>query len=233
MEYQGNELEIFNQAKNWKAYFSKQILPFIWGDVLEVGAGIGANIPYLYNENVKSWTSLEPDTKFVSKIKETYPHIQVVEGTLDALKEKKYDTVLYLDVLEHISDDNEEFKKAANMVRPSGNLIIQCPAHNYLFSPFDQAIGHYRRYNKSMYKMLVSDSLELVKLRYLDSLGLTLSLGNSLILKSSMPTLKQVLFWDKVIIPISRILDPLVAYLFGKAIVGVWRKKSDKKTSVN
>jgi len=54
-----------------------------------------------------------------------------------------------------------------------------------------------------------------------------------MILKSSMPTLKQVLFWDKVIIPISRILDPLVAYLFGKAIVGVWRKKSDKKTSVN
>ena len=51
-----------------------------------------------------------------------------------------------------------------------------------------------------------------------------LSLANRLLLQQKLPTLKQILFWDKRVIPLSRILDPVLGYRVGKSILGVWQK---------
>jgi len=51
-QYVGNELELFAAARHWKAYLAAQLAPFIAGRVLEVGAGIGGNIPFLRNPSV-------------------------------------------------------------------------------------------------------------------------------------------------------------------------------------
>ena len=45
--YVGSELELFSEARNWKAYFSRVLAPYVRGQVLEVGGGIGSNTPYL------------------------------------------------------------------------------------------------------------------------------------------------------------------------------------------
>ena len=60
--------------------------------------------------------------------------------------------------------------------------------------------------------------------RYLDSLGFFLSLANSKLLRQSMPTPRQIGFWDTVVVPISRRLDPLLGYRFGKTVLCVWQK---------
>ena len=62
-----------------------------------------------------------------------------------------------------------------------------------------------------------------VWLRYLDTAGLIASLGNRLLLRSAMPTEKQLGFWDRRLVPVSRTIDPLLRYRLGKSIVGVWR----------
>jgi len=59
--YIGSELELFAAATNWKAYLGGVLRRFVLGRVLEVGAGIGSNIPYLHNDLVAEWTALEPD----------------------------------------------------------------------------------------------------------------------------------------------------------------------------
>jgi 2-polyprenyl-3-methyl-5-hydroxy-6-metoxy-1,4-benzoquinol methylase len=198
--------------------------------VLEVGAGIGANTALLCNAKHKHWMCLEPDPKLACEIEAqikqgTLPQsCKVFVGTLEDLSaEATYDTLIYIDVLEHIKDDHAEIQRALQFLRPGGHLAVLGPAHQFLFSPFDASIGHFRRYSRKNLLSIVP--ARLVTLRYLDSLGMLLSLGNRLFLQQKMPTLKQIQFWDKSVVPISKILDPLLAYQLGKSILGIWQKE--------
>src|SRR5688572_25069932 len=116
-EYIGEELELFQLAENWKRYLASRMSPFLKGDVLEVGAGLGANVPYSYNDSVTRWLSIEPDASLC----EHYHHRQangkipssceLIQRTLEALPSKEtFNAILYIDVLEHIEDDKAEFE---------------------------------------------------------------------------------------------------------------------------
>jgi hypothetical protein len=94
-----------------------------------------------------------------------------------------------------------------------------------LFSPFDAAIGHFRRYNKTMVRGISPTGADLIRLRYLDCLGMSLSAANMLLLRQSMPTKTQLQFWDRWIVPISRIFDGPLGYSVGKTIIAIWRRR--------
>ena len=230
--YPGNELDIFKHACNWKEYFSRYIRPYINGHVLEVGAGIGGTTRTLSCSNFKSWTCLEPDPRLVNKLSafidsnERYTDYKLVTGELSDIDTHVcYDAILYIDVLEHIENDAEELNRAVNLLSTSGTLVILSPSYQCLFSEFDKAIGHFRRYTKQTLTAIVPPELEPVCIRYLDSVGVIASLANRMLLHKSTPSTKQILFWDKFIIPCSRVLDPLIQYSFGKSILGVWKIK--------
>ncbi len=229
--YVGSELELFAAARRWKTYWSGRVRPFVAGDVLEVGAGIGSNTPYLDPGGDGRWVCLEPDKRLVSELRENLRkqpssrEYEVVTGTLSTLgAEQTFDTIAYIDVLEHIEDDRGELELAASRLRPGGRIIVLSPAHQALFTPFDASIGHFRRYDKPMLRSVSPAALELERLFYLDSVGLSLSLGNKLLLRQSMPTSAQIQFWDRYVIPISRLVDRSTFGLVGKSIVGVWRR---------
>jgi hypothetical protein len=59
-------------------------------------------------------------------------------------------------------------------------------------------------------------------MEYLDSAGLLASAMNRFILRQSAPTLRQILLWDRVMIPVSKVVDPLLRHRFGKSIMAVW-----------
>ena len=61
---------------------------------------------------------------------------------------KKFDTIIYYDVLEHIRDDLNEIKNAKKKLKKNGYLIFSVPAYQAFYSSFDKSVGHYRRYNK-------------------------------------------------------------------------------------
>jgi cyclopropane fatty-acyl-phospholipid synthase-like methyltransferase len=230
--YPGDELALFAQARNWKKYFSGTIRPFIMGNVLEVGAGIGATTPYLLNKEVRSWTMLEPDRMLCIQIEKKLDQQQLpsncksICGDLRSLDpQQQYDTILYIDVLEHLQDDQGELRRAVEWMKPRGRLIVLSPAHQSLFSKFDHSIGHLRRYEKGSIRNIVDNSkLKEEHLFYLDSMGCLSSLANKWMLKQSMPTLKQIHFWDTKLIPISRVTDKLFGLTIGKTIIGIWRK---------
>ena len=229
LKYIGNELELFQYAETWKRYLASRLRSAINGDVLEVGAGLGVNIPYLYREELSRWVSLEPDSQLCEKYRLAQSEgripdrCELVQGTLETLPaEDRFDSILYIDVLEHIEDDWSEFARAYNRLKPGGHLMVLCPAHNFLFSPFDKAIGHFRRYNKEMYRELSKH--QPLKLEYLDSVGMFASIANKSLLKQSYPDKKQILLWDRVFVPVSKILDPLTFRMSGKSILGVWKK---------
>lgn len=230
-QYVGSELEVFARAQRWKRYLAAQMERFVFGDVLEVGAGIGAITQSLAHLPRRTWTCLEPDAALVQRLKasvQALPQlagISVRIGTLrDLPPDKNYDCILYVDVLEHIEDDHAEFAAATQLLRSGGHLILLCPAHQWLYTPFDQAIGHYRRYDRRGFKSLRAPSATMVRLRYLDSVGLAASVANRLVLRSASPTEAQVLFWDRALVRTSVVLDPLLGYRIGKSILGIWRR---------
>ena len=107
---------------------------------------------------------------------------------------------------------------------PGGRVIVLSPAHQWLFTPFDAAIGHFRRYTRAMLKSIQPTSLQLESCWYLDSVGMAASAANLWFLKQSMPTQQQLHFWDTFLVPPSRILDPVCLHSVGKTVVAVWRK---------
>ena len=230
--YVGNELEIFKHAKNWKSYYKSVITPFLGERVLEVGAGIGATTVILCNESIKEWVCLEPDITLKNVIDEriqahTLPtNCRTSLGTVQSLrKDETFDTILYIDVVEHIEKDRSELNDASEHLNPGGSLIVLSPAHQWLFTPFDQAIGHYRRYSKESLLALSPAKCKLEKFVYLDSVGMFLSLANRLLLQQSMPTVNQIKFWDGWIVPISKIIDPILRFSIGKSVLGIWIRK--------
>lgn len=229
--YQGKELMLFEKALKWKKYFSSFITPYIKEEVVEIGAGLGANTPILNNGSPRSWILLEPDTSMSALLEEKLEkhalpsNCKVISGNISLFENKPlFDTIIYIDTLEHIGDDKMEMDKAAGLLKVGGHLIVLSPAFQFLFSPFDKAIGHFRRYTKRSLKKLMPPSLVQVDLRYLDSTGFFLSMTNRFILRQNYPTQRQVNFWDGYSIPVSVIMDRIMFYSFGKTILGIWKK---------
>jgi len=232
--YVGVELDVFAGAVNWKTYAAQKIERFISGRVLEVGAGIGANVRFLLNRRVCEWTCLEPDPDLAGRIKvrllrgDLPPRVCVVAGTMASLdRSLQFDTILYLDVLEHIAEDRAELAKAVQLLAPGGHIVVLGPAHQFLFSAFDIAVGHYRRYNRAMLLALTPPGCRLEMSMMLDTAGLFASLANRVLLSTSLPSKQQIALWDRVLVPISRVLDRATAYRFGKTVIVVWRWHSE------
>ncbi|MDB5353145.1 MAG: methyltransferase family protein [Planctomycetota bacterium] len=229
--YVGRELDLFAEASVWKSHLRRQVGPFLGPEVLEVGAGHGGTTRVFCSPGFTRWVCLEPDASLAARLASAIDAGELpaccsqIVGTLDQMRERAaFDTLLYIDVLEHIEDDRAEILHAAEMLRPGGYLVVLAPAHQWLTSPFDHAVGHFRRYSKASLRAVGPPGLDLVRLAYLDAAGLLASLGNRLVLKRSSPNSRQIKFWDKWLVPVSRVVGPVIRYTVGKSVLGVWRK---------
>ncbi len=227
--YVGNELGLFKSARNWKAYFSSKIGECISGDVLEVGAGIGVNTEFIVRagRGIKSITLLEPDPDQTAQISiqglNFEGDLSVVTGTIADVS-GRYDSILYIDVIEHIEDAAAELIRAREALKPGGFLIVLVPAYAFLFSEFDRQIGHFRRYNRKALRREIPTGMTRRKEFYLDSMGFFASLANRYVLKQSTPTESNIKFWDKGLIPLSKITDVLTFNQVGKSLIGIYQK---------
>jgi len=230
--YSGDELELFGNAINWKTYWSNFVRPFVGKTVLDVGAGIGSTAELFVATNIESWLCIDPDSSHCDSIKHKInvgllPDVISVKTctSIDLDASEVFDTILYIDVLEHIEDDAKELNVAASLLSKGGHLIVISPAHQWLYSPFDEKIGHFRRYSKSSLRNIMPVNLTVEHIRYIDSVGLFASMANKLILKATDPSLRQILMWDRRMIPLSVIFDPYLRYAVGKSLVGVFKKQ--------
>jgi SAM-dependent methyltransferase len=230
--YVGTELDTFAHAQHWKAYLRALMRPWLRGLVLEVGAGIGATTAAFRDGAQTRWTALEPDADLAGRLRgrigELPAPVDVVVGTLSsATFDEPYDCVLYVDVLEHIEQDADELQRAAGLLSRRGAIIVLSPAHQALYTAFDRAIGHYRRYDAAGLRRLTPSGASLVHLTYVDSAGLLLSATNRVLLRSATPSVRQVQTWDRWFVPISRRLDRLLGGRVGKSILAVWQRSDE------
>jgi SAM-dependent methyltransferase len=226
----GDELEIFAEARNWKAYFGSFLPPQAGKRVLEVGAGIGGTTSSLCSGNEELWLCLEPDRRLLSSLETlasagALPRCcQVQAGTVREIQgDARFDLIYYIDVLEHIEDDAGELNAASRLLARDGRLVVLAPAVPLLWSNFDRSIGHFRRYTAATLAKLTPTGLEIDSSVYLDALGILPSLANRILLRQALPTVKQIQFWDRHLVPPTQLLDRLLGFRLGRSIMCIWR----------
>lgn len=221
-------LETLIDAKRYNSFIASRIDHWSKGceNILDFGAGMGIYCDLLSEISThRNITAVEIDNYLNSMLQKrginTVQHIESVEA-------ESKDLVYTVNVLEHIKNDSEAIGNLVRVLKPKGKLYIYVPAIPFLYSSMDKKVGHYRRYTKtSLLSLLKAHNLKLLNIEYVDSLGTLATLLYKLIGdKEGNFNKSQVVVYDTLIFPLSRLLDGLFAkYLVGKNIEVVAEKE--------
>ena len=226
LEYNGKELSLFENAKFWRKYIHKKTKNYFKNNILEIGAGIGS-FTLNYFKDFSNITLTEPDPfnlNFLKKRFQKNENIKIINKFTSDINEN-FDTIIFLNVLEHIKDDEKEINECLQRINENGHLVILVPANNNLYSKFDEEVGHYRRYDVSFFKNLKLKEGKMVELKHLDVLGYFLYYLHKLFFKQKKyPTALEIFIWDKIFTPCTMLFDFLTFYKFGKNILCVIKK---------
>ncbi len=226
MDYPGKELEIFDKASIWRKYVHLLVKNYLKEGILEVGAGIGS-FTNNYHNNFSDITLTELDKGNTQKLRKKFENTNIkINSNYTSQQENKFNTILYMNVLEHIEKDREEIKASFDKLNVDGHLIILVPAHNELFTKFDKQIGHFRRYKVDFFKDLNIGKNEIIKLHYLDCFGYFLYFLNKIFFKDEIyPSIFKIFVWDKIFTPFTIIFDRLLGFRYGKNVLCIMKKK--------
>lgn len=233
-EYSGTDnLEVMAEAINYNQYLIDLVSRCAANSrgIVDFGAGIGTFAKEM-KRNGYVVHCVEPDDKQRRLIEReglsAYPF-------LDSIGSNSIEYLYSLNVLEHIGDDESALKKIYHSLRPGGRALLYVPAFEVLFSSMDKKVGHFRRYTKKeLTKKLLNANFIIEKARYVDCAGFFASLlfrfvGDS----SGKLNVKALIFYDRIIFPVSRLFDGLMQYFFGKNVwVLVSKPVTDKSLSV-
>lgn len=136
-------------------------------DILEVGAGVGQNIPTLQAFGRVEVIEINPIA--LAELRAIPGIAQIYETPIPLKLNKTYDVVCALDVVEHIEDDRRAVQWLTEHLKPGGYLIVTLPAYQWLFSDHDIAVGHYRRYTKQTFNGILPTELVILKSGYFNS----------------------------------------------------------------
>ena len=219
-------LERFDGANLWIKYIIFKIRKFLKDDILEVGAGCGS-FSKNYMKNFNSITLTDMDNSSFNLLKKNFineKNINVINSPTKDI-DKKFNTILYFNVLEHIKEDKLEIKTALEKLNSGGYLIILVPAHQKIYSKLDKVVGHYRRYNIDFFKKNRFENSKIIKLHFLDFFGYLLYYLNKIFFKEeTYPSNLKIFIWDKIFTPFTIAIDYLIGYKFGKNILCIYQK---------
>lgn len=168
-------LESMNQAVWYNEWILKNFKEFLNGDILEVGCGIGNFTDSLMRYG-KVW-AIDINQEYIKKTKQKVDgKAQVGFGDIEKGKYffngQKFDSIICLNVLEHIKDDDRALNNLFNLLKDKGRLILLVPSHKFLYGEIDRSIDHFRRYNKGdICSKLKKIGFQIDKSRRLNLLG--------------------------------------------------------------
>jgi len=199
------EFEALAQAVNYRRSLIHEFSPYLKGNILEVGAGIGQfTAELLLVPSVKSVHAVEPDSRFYSRLLEQNLKIQSTCGTVaDLDPQSKYDATISVNVLEHIENHSDELKRYHECMRVGGHLCLFVPACPAIHAPIDKNFGHYRRYKRGELRdLLESAGFRIIKLYYFNSLGFLAWWFNFCFLKKTHFEVGKVKLYDRHVFPL-------------------------------
>ncbi len=157
-------LETLSEARRFNEEVWNRVEPFLGKDILEVGMGIGIFTEKLLTRGRVFGVDIVPE--FVTEARRRLGARKDLEsivydmgaGLPDSLRERSFDTIVCMNVLEHIEDDRGTLSRFLGLLKPGGRLVLVVPAHKWLFNPLDANDGHFRRYEKQELKTRMEEA---------------------------------------------------------------------------
>ena len=221
MSAQQEWLDSLSEASNYTRWILESVATYVQGDVLEVGCGVGTYTTLLAKK-CQSVTAVDIDHSFSEAAKaatkaEKNVTVLCADATKD-LPDGQFDTIIMLDVLEHIEDDAGFIKALKDKLRPNGRIILKIPALPKLLNSMDHAVGHYRRYDTEMLHAVASKAgMKVVGKTAFNALGIAGWWWNGLKNRDVAPA-SQIAGFDRIV-PVARLLDYLSFKKIGLSLV--------------
>jgi SAM-dependent methyltransferase len=219
-------------APNYADWTFSLLAPYVTGQVLEVGCGVG-----IFTERIASrcrferLLSIDVSPEAVAYCRGHFSEPRLTIERADAREiEGAFDTIVCMNVLEHIREDDAVLKRFVRLLNLTGRLFLLVPAHQWLYTSWDQFTGHYRRYSKRRMRALIDraadgESLQLSQFYFnmMGALGYWFVYG--MLGKAPQTSVTgQISSFDKWIVPIQRRIEPRTVP-FGLSLVSVIQKK--------
>lgn len=219
------------KLNNYNRWIYDNIKSYIGNDILEIGCGIGNMIDQLISPGRKI-TGIDIEERFVNVAREKYkdkPDITIVSGDVlspvHALPGKKFDTVVVLNVLEHIEKERDAIKYIFDILQPKGTAVILVPAMKFAYGEIDSQVGHHKRYEKPDMTALFKDNGFIIeKMFYMNWIGALGWAFNSRVLKRKLLPEYQSYIMNAILVPILQPLESLIKPPFGQSLITIARK---------
>ena len=234
--YAGKDLEAMSFAVNYHRWILSIFEPYLGSRVVEVGAGTGSFSELLLERRLKSLALVEPSKamyqQLCQRVRELRPSVavkaynDVFERVATAIQSaERPDSIIYVNVLEHIADDVRELNVINKTLDAGGRIFIFVPALRWLHGSFDRQINHFRRYTRTeLEKKCVASGFRVITSRYFDLFGVLPWWVKYKVLQSNNMEPGAVRFYDQRVVPIARTLESTVSPPLGKNVLLIGEK---------
>jgi SAM-dependent methyltransferase len=226
-----NDLLIMARATNYRDWIFQNIRAHVGQRIMEIGSGIGTYTGLLLDRKLVVAVDIrEPAVAVLRERFAGYPNVLPIRADISdpfetSLDGFKPDTIICLNVLEHIRDERAALSLMHRILQPGGTLIILVPAYQWLFGSIDRLVGHERRYaKKDLAEKLQTAGFAISEIFRMNSIAVPGWFINNRVLKKSGESVAQVLFYDRFIVPWLRRVESIMHPPVGLSLVSICSK---------
>jgi len=233
--YVGKDLEAMSFAVNYHRWIYDEISRYLGKNIIEVGAGIGSFSEMLLESDPDTLSLVEPSELYGQLAEvfsgegkrtriDTYNAIFAEVADL-IIASTVPDSIIYINVLEHIDDDQGELRLIHKSLKDGGKCVLFVPALQFLYGNFDRALGHYRRYRKGeLERKCVDAGFTILRSTYFDFAGVLPWFVKYRLLRSEELGGGAVELYDRLVVPVFKRIEAVVPVPIGKNILLIVEK---------
>ncbi len=228
----GEILERMNQAPRFTRWMADVVRPYVGDRVLEIGAGIGNMSVNLMPRSIYWATDVNPYyLNYLETLRPTRPYMHVAQT--DGMKPESFpvgqnfDTVVCLNVVEHIEDDLGALRNVRDALVDGGTAVVLVPFGPKIFGSLDEVLGHCRRYTEEQLAAVARQAgFEVEHILKFNRPGVPAWWFNGKVLRRKTFGLGQIRLLN-ILTPIFRIIDPWLP-LPPLSLIAILRKQENR-----
>ena len=227
---QSQTLESVASAVHYHAWITDLARPYLGESPVELGSGLGDYAVRWLNAEVPRITVTEVDRERLGFLTTRFadePRVEVLGLDVSDPPEREHSALVACNVLEHIPDHVGALASARRLLRPGGAVVMFVPAFPFAMSGFDRAVGHVRRYTRASLAEAYRDAaLTVEDLRYVNAPGLLAWFIGMRLLRMTPGDGIPLRLWDRLVVPVERVLESRWTPPFGQSLFAVGRTRS-------
>jgi 2-polyprenyl-3-methyl-5-hydroxy-6-metoxy-1,4-benzoquinol methylase len=229
-------LQLFAKAEKFNRWLYDEIAPYCKGAILEIGSGIGNISHFLLKDATGKVTLSDLREEYCTILQRRFANdprlgnvFQLNMSVPDLNKsypqlQGRFDTVVALNLIEHIKDDQLAIHNCKQLLKEGGHLVALVPAFQWLYNSLDKELEHYRRYTKKTLNQLAArEGMKVLHTQYFNCAAMPGWWFSGSVLKKKLVPASQLGFYNRLV-PLARAIDKMVFHSIGLSVIVVAKK---------